>query len=259
MVENDLENSLNKNYGFNIVSIFKNEDSSVGNVYNIKTVDNKYILKIYDNINYVNNMIGIYNYLKDMYIPQIIATKDGKYFSKYNNSYIVIYSFLEGTRISEITLDNDIELIAKEVRKLHDLTSNKKFNLETIDFADNLKRQSMLHFDLTKDNIFVHGDKVGFIDFDDAKYGDSVCDVAILLSLLFVSKRNGVNNKGIRLFLDNYYKESERELKEKELSYIKIYIENWIDYILNNHNFDSSLKGSFEFKKKSISNMEILN
>ena len=34
------------------------------------------------------------------------------------------------------------------------------------------------------------GCKISFIDFDDAKYGPSVCDVAIAISNLFFSKKS---------------------------------------------------------------------
>ena len=178
--------------------------------------------------------------------------------------YIVIYSFLEGKQLSEFINENNnicpdeiVKLIAKEVRKLHDLTLNNSFNFKTIDFANNLNRKSILHFDLTKDNIFINNDKIGFIDFDDAKYGDSICDVAILLSFLFISKKRGIDNKKINIFLDNYYDEGEKKLKNEELRYIKMYIKSWIDYILGGHEFDTSLKNSFEFKKKSADSIEI--
>ena len=91
----------------------------------------------------------------------------------------------------------DLELHIKEVRKLHDLTSNNSFNFKAIDFANNLNRKSTLNFDLTKKNIIINNDKIGLIDFDDAKCGDSVCDVAIILSFFFISKKRGIDNKKI--------------------------------------------------------------
>lgn len=255
--------SIKSNYDLDIISIIKNEESTDGNVYNIETTNNKYIAKIYDDINKTNNMINIHNFLSSMYIPKIIQTKDKKYYLEYSNKYIVIYSFLEGMKVSKYIKENDntytsdiIISIAKEVRKLHDLTLNNTFNLDTIEFANNLKRKSLLHFDLTKENIFI-SDRIGFIDFDDAKYGDSVCDIAILLSFLFVSKKRGIDNKNIKLFLDNYYNEDEIDLKKEELSYIKQYMNDWINYVLNGHEFDSSLKDSFLFKKNSINDIEI--
>lgn len=260
----NLELHIKDIYKLNIVSIVKNNESSDGNVYNIKTNNNKYIAKIYDDLNIVNNMISLYNYLEEMNIPKIIKTNDGNYFSKYMDKYIVIYSFLDGKQLSKFVTENNnicpdeiVSLMAKEVRKLHNLTSNNRFGFKTIEFADNLNRKSILHFDLTKENIFINNDKIGFIDFDDAKYGDSVCDVAILLSFFFVSKKRGVDNKKINIFLDNYYDKCEKELKNEESRYIKTYIKCWVDYLLDGHEFESSLKSSFEFKKKSADCIEI--
>lgn len=260
----DLKSHIKDVFKLNIVSIVKNSESSDGNVYNIKTDNNKYIAKIYDDLNIVNNMISLYIYLEKMNIPKIIKTSDGNYFSKYKDNFIVIYSFLEGKQLSKFIIENNnacpdeiVKLIAKEVRKLHDLTSNNSFNFKTIDFANNLNRKSLLHFDLTKENVFINNDKIGFIDFDDAKYGDSICDVAILLSFLFISKKRGVDNKKINIFLDNYYDKCEKELKAEELRYIKTYIKCWVDYLIDGHEFESSLKSSFELKKKSADSIEI--
>lgn len=256
----DLKKIITDNYNLDIIEITKNEDSTDGNVYNTKTKDNKYIVKIYDNKEKANNMIDIHNDLKELYIPKIIMTKDKKYLLEVDNKYIIIYSFLEGTQISKYIKENKneynektVKLIAKELKKFHDLTLNKKYNLKTIEFANNLERQSVLHFDLTKENIFIKDNKIGFIDFDDAKYGDSVCDIGILLSFLFVSKKRGVDKESIKLFLDNYYENE--ELKNKELKYISKYITNWVDYIEDGHEFDSSLKDSFEFKKINAENI----
>ena len=260
----DLELNIKDIYKLNIVSIVKNNESSDGNVYNIKTDNNKYIAKIYDDINMVNNMVSLYNYLEKMNIPKIIKTENGNYFSKYMDKFIIIYSFLEGKPLSKFITENNntcpdeiVSLMAKEVRKLHNLTLNKNFNFKTLDFANNLNRKSILHFDLTKENIFINNNKIGFIDFDDAKYGDSICDVAILLSFLFVSKKRGIDNKKINIFLNNYYDDNEKKLKNEESRYIKTYIKYWVDYLLDGHEFDSSLKNSFEFKKKSADIIEI--
>ena len=43
----NFENIVKSSYNLNILSIKKNEDSTDGNVYNIETSDNKYIIKIY--------------------------------------------------------------------------------------------------------------------------------------------------------------------------------------------------------------------
>ena len=53
-------------FKLNIVSVVKNDESSEGNVYNIKTDNNYYIAKIYDDLDMVNNMISLHNYLEEM-------------------------------------------------------------------------------------------------------------------------------------------------------------------------------------------------
>ncbi len=257
----NLEKRIKDNYNLDIIDITKNEDSSDGNVYNIKTSNNKYIIKIYNDKAKAETMVNLHNSLNKLYIPKIIMTKNKKYLLEVDNKFIVVYSFLEGKQISKYIKENNgeysekvIKLIAKALRKFHDLTLNQKYNLQVIDFANNLERQSVLHFDLTKENIFINDNTIGFIDFDDAKYGDSVCDVGILLSFLFVSKTRGVDKNSINIFLNNYY-ENEDELKSKELKFISEYINNWVDYIQNGHEFDSSLKDSFEFKKSNAENI----
>lgn len=243
---------LNSNYDINISEIIKNEESTDGNVYLLKG-NNKYIMKIYDDLKHTKLMINIHNKLNNLYIPRIIYTKDNNSYLEYNNKYIVIYSFLEGIQICEMDFTNLIPAIAKEVRKMHDLINNNELGMIELPFtiSNNLNRYSILHFDLTKHNIFYNEDKIGFIDFDDVKYGPSICEISIIISLLFLSKKRGVNKEGIDLFIDAYYG-SDIELKNMELPYLKEYALKWVDYILDNNNFDTSLKESFEIKKKLI-------
>ncbi len=114
----------------------------------------------------------------------------------------------------------------------------------------------MLHFDLTRNNIFINTeqDKIGFIDLDDAKFGASVCDVAILIANLFFSKSRGTNLEGMRKFIDAYY-ENDLEIKSVEVPRIKELALMWIDYVLNGNEFDASTTESFEARKRLITNL----
>lgn len=254
----DLFKILQNNYNIQIIGIEKNSESSTGNVYLINTVDSKYIVKVYCNYEHTQSMINLYDLLNknDFYVPKIIQTKNKENYKKYNDTYVVIYSFLEGIQFKKIiqTANNNIiSKLAREIRKLHDLIENITFNLKPINFNVNyeFKRQSILHFDLTKDNIFINQDKIGFIDFDDAKYGPAIYDVTIATSLLFLSKSRGAELDKIRTFIDSYY-ENDTTNKEKELPFIKSIALKWIDYLLNENNFDTSTKESFEVKRKLI-------
>ena len=147
--------------------------------------------------------------------------------------------------------------IAKELRKIHEITIGKnKYNLKPIPFElkGKFSRNSVLHFDLTKGNIFYNEEwpnKIGFIDFDDAKYGPTVVEVAIIVSLLYFTKSGGVNKTGFQAFINEYYGNDET-IKEEELPYIRECALKWVNYIIDNNQFDSSTNQSFEIKRNLI-------
>lgn len=55
----------------------------------------------------------------------------------------------------------------------------------------------------------------------------------------------------MNLFIDAYYGD-DIDLKEKEIKYIKEMAIEWIRYVLNGNEFDTSLKESFEVKERLI-------
>lgn len=265
MIEKDLKKILEEKYLLNIINIEKNKESTVGNVYIIYTQDKKYVVKMYDNLDHTKSMTLLHSDLYNKFnIPKIIHSKNKDLYIKASNSkYIVLYSFLDGIEIGSIDNLNEklIKQIAIELRRLHDLTKVNKYNLNNIPFNDyNLKRKSLLHFDLTKGNIFYNEEKnnIGFIDFDDAKYGSSICDISILIALLFFSKKRGVDTNNLNLFIDTYY-DKDLDLKLQEVKYIKQIAINWINYTLENNEFNPSTKESFEVKKKLIEENLLIN
>ena len=258
---NKIINILNEIYHISVKSIEKNNESTDGNVYMIKSNTEKYVAKIYNNIEHTNLMINLHNKLRlqRINIPEIIQTKENENYSKMSkDNYMVLYSFIDGnsikTEVKKGKIDNEtIKLIAKEVRKMHKATiSQNKLNLPLMPFENKSMRKSLLHFDLTKDNIIkACNNKIAIIDFDDSKFGDSVCDIAILIANLFVSKKYGFYLEGMKKFLDEYYF-NEIELKNKEVPLIKEYTLKWIDYILSENEFDTSTTESLEIKYKII-------
>ncbi len=55
---------IENNYNIKIKKIEKSDESSIGNVFIIFTQDNKkYVIKIYNNIKHVNNMINTHIWL----------------------------------------------------------------------------------------------------------------------------------------------------------------------------------------------------
>lgn len=260
----NIKDIIQQRYNLKIINIEKNINSTNGNVYNITTKDTKYILKMYKDINHVHIMSNLFNKLKNehCYIPNIYKTIDNKEYIKYLNYYIIVYTYLIGSEIGNIfeNIPNEISVkLAKELRKMHDMTETlSNINLPKVNFYDKSERKSLLHFDLTRNNIFYNKEKslIGFIDFDDAKYGDSVIDISILIANLYFSKKRGIHHKGISTFINSYY-ENDYNLKKQEVPQIKEIAIKWIDYILKNNSFESSTKNSFEIRKKLISETNI--
>ena len=261
IVQRELMRALKEEYDLNIKKIKKNDQSTDNNVYEIYCSKKKYIAKIYDNITHTESMVNLHNKLtiSRLNIPKIINTKDkGNYIKISKEYYVVVYSFIEGRQIgwNETTgkLDKEtIISIAKELRKIHKITSNNnEFNLPVLPFENNNIRKSVLHFDLTRNNIFKNSNnEISIIDFDDAKYGDSICDIAILIANLFFSKTRGVDLGSTKDFIDQYYIDN-IELKSKEEPLIKKYALEWIKYILDGNEFGTSTTESFEIRYKLI-------
>lgn len=257
-----MKEEIKKKYCLEIDKIIKNEDSTDGNVYILKSIFNKYIMKIYDDEKHAISMVNIHKDLKNggMNVPDIILNKENQGYSLLKNGkYCVIYSFLDGEEIGNLfkNISKDISIkIAKEIKNIHQITNgNNKYNLPILPFRldGTFNRYSMLHFDLTRCNIFYNENwqpQIGFIDFDDAKYGPTVVDVAIVISLLYFSKSRGVDAEGLNAFLNEYY--DNEKLRKNELPYLKTCALKWIDYIMDNNQFDSSTTESFEIRKNLI-------
>lgn len=249
-----IKNVLVNSYGLKIVDIDKSKESTVGNVYIVTTDKTKYVIKVYDDINHVRLMIKLHALISsnNVNVPNVVKTINNDNYIERFNMYFVVYSFLEGKQLAIMEHD-DIRNVAKLLRKIHLLTEGEnKLELPSIPFSveSKIKRSSSLHFDLTKGNIF-HGKNVGLIDFDDAKYGPSVCDVAILVGNLFFTKTRGVNIEGMNVFIDEYYKD-DSELKNTEVPFIKELSIKWIDYVLEGNEFDTSTIESFIIKRKLV-------
>lgn len=260
MIKSEMEKILKEKYNIIATKIDKNKQSTDGNVYIIYSKDKKYVTKVYNDLRHTKSIIDLYRKLElhEINTARIISNKEKNGFEKIlDKNYLVVYSYINGKQIGWNSktgkIDKNIIIsIATELRKVHKFTEKNEFNLNRIPFLNKEGRKSVLHFDLTKDNIFIDNDnKINFIDFDDAKYGNSVCDIAILISNLFFSKTRGIDLEGMQVFIDEYY-HNERELKEKEVPSIKEYALQWIDYILKENRFDTSTTESFEIRKKLI-------
>lgn len=265
----NLEKVLKEKYYIFVQKIYKSEESTVGNVYIIETKEDKYILKIYNDLQHVKAMVNLYKFLNDnnFYTPIIINNNENLFYTELlNEKFIVIYSYLEGIQIKQIInnfTSENIKQLASYLRKFHEITYNdNKFELKLspININEKASRYSALHFDLTTGNIFYNekNNKIGLIDFDDAKFGPSIIDVAILIGNLFISKKRGIELNKIKIFLDEYYKDK-LILKKKELPFIKECIIKWINHITTENQFNSSTKDSFRVRKELVLKVDFIN
>ncbi len=259
-----IEECIKTKYEIDIQKIEKNKQSTQGNVFIVYTKNEKYVIKRYTNLKHTKSMISLHNKLINcgLVVPKIIKNKNKEDYCIINtNEYIVVYSFIYGKQISQLEqkLDNaQITEMAKELYKLHSSTYGKNLCYLPelpFDIKYSTQRKSALHFDLTKDNIFIENNHIKFIDFDDAKYGPAVCDVAIIIALCFVSKKTGINEEAIKTFIKEYYA-NEPEAKD-EIKYIKEIAIKWIEYTLIENQFDLSTTESFETKRKLLMNDKI--
>ena len=262
VINKKLKKYLKQNYNIICTKIEKNEESTEGNVYIISCEDKKYVIKIYNNLSHTESMINLHTKLYDsgIIVPKVIKTTNNNSYIKILNSYYcVVYSFLKDKPIMwnpETKKYNKtvIKNIARELKKIHLITKDyNEFSLPQISFENNEKSSnSVLHFDLTGNNLFMdENNHISFIDFDDAKFGNSICDVAILITNLFFTKTRGIDKEGMKYFIDSYY-ENERIDKEYLIIKIKEYALAWIDYILSGNEFDTSTKESLIIRKQLI-------
>ena len=257
-IEQILHNAVKSEIKEDVLEIEKNEESSDGNVYVINCKNNKYIAKVYEDKKHAKSMIDLHKKLFQLNInvPNIVYTN---YPNENEDKCIVIYSFICGEQITNTLQDGKVEEvliteIAKRIRKMHDVTCGEnEFNLPALPFDTWNSRKALVHFDLTKSNIFLdENNDIAIIDFDDAKYGSAIYDISILISTFFFSKKRGVDMIGMNKFIDEYYGKDD-ELKKVEVPLIKESAIQWIKYLLEEDKISESLIDSFNTKIKLIS------
>jgi len=255
-MEDNIIEVLKNSYCIDVESVEKSEESTDGNVYIVTEANSgtRYALKVYVELQQADTMAELHTYLNGIKLeaPRVIKGKDKNVISHFCNSnnekrYVICYSFADGEKLGNLELTNEkIIAISKYLRRLHSITQNE-LGLKSVPFEIESNRQSVLHFDITKHNIFFDDEKICFIDFDDAKFGPSVCDIAIALTNLFISKSSGVDIEGMKLFIDSYYGDDDKT-KQEELTLVKRAALCWLKSIINNPNFDTSTRSGLENK-----------
>ena len=114
MSENYLNNSIEeKLYRIvtetlkeDVTELKRNEDSSDGNVYDIKCKKNKYIAKVYNDKTHASSMSMLHKKLRKqgINVPSIIYDN----LDAENEEYIIIYSFINGKQITDVLQDGKV-------------------------------------------------------------------------------------------------------------------------------------------------------
>jgi len=139
------------NYNIDNVESFKEFEKGEENVnILVKTKSRKYVLRIYntkrteEQILFELSLID-YLYKKKFPIPAIIPTSFNKWFLKYKNHFVVLFSYVEGDTITFSKLnDNQLSDVAYNLSLMHKL-------LDNFSPLGNKKREEMFWFDMEFD------------------------------------------------------------------------------------------------------------
>ena len=245
-----------KDYPFKVVRIRKSRASTDGNVFFIYAGTEKFVAKIYDNLQHTQTIIKIHNilYTSNIHVPRIITTTKGQHYVPIDAQHnLVVFSFIKGRKFKFNPSTNEIKSTAKLLRGMHAALQHHITGAPPLpfDYCD-IGRNQVIHFDLTKSNILTTGSQFGIIDFDDAKYGPAALDVAIAVLFLFFSRRHGVNENGARLFIKEYYA-NDTDLRDKEVPHLKSLALSFIDWFIANVNsISSSIKQGFTERRELV-------
>ena len=183
--------------------------------------------------------------------PTPIANHAGHYLGKIQHKPTLLFSFLNGKELKEITKENcfhvgeslaHLHLTAKDYKvsltnprglnwmnevfqKMHHLLAEDEKNViskELINldqnFVNNLS-SGIIHADLFKDNVLFHNNRVsGIIDFYYACYDLHIYDIAITMNDWCVNASLSLDEEKKDFFLDGY--DSIRKLDENEKQFL---------------------------------------
>lgn len=226
---------LQDEYNLTDLIIEKPEDGIEGNTYIITAKKHKYVAKVYVDQQHAKDIAKYQDTIHGSGLPvtAIIKTQTGELVAKLNHQHVVLCEFAQGNPIGwrkefanmPSNLSHDIaQTLAKmhhvgqsvpQVKLTHTLSAADRFSnfvnnvtLKALAIQD-LKavRQTMIHGDLTRENVFVDpatSDLTAIIDFGDAHYDYITYDIATALTQIYVTKSWGIDFSGIKDFITAY-------------------------------------------------------
>lgn len=218
---------LQHTYGLSEPLVEIPEDGIEGNAYLITAKKMRYVAKVYTSLMQANTLANYQNavHTAGAPVPVITKTLASELVATISGLHIVVCEFAHGNPIGwrnefakiPAILSRDI---AQALAKMHQVNQNLSetkiaHSLSAVDHLsdflhDNtLKsvRQTMIHGDLTRENVFVDSATsklTAIIDFGDAHHDYITYDIATALTQIYVTKSWGIDFEGIKDFLRVY-------------------------------------------------------
>lgn len=249
----------------------------------VNTKNKKYVLKIFTNDNKFDNIMRRINYVNYLYANKfstnrIIKNKSSQFLTRDKKCMGLLMEYVKGStipweKIAQATarelaffVSNLYKLSLKYYKKNGDsFSSNDNYTLKidrvmkkNIDFVN--IRKSIIHSDISRENIIVNGKKVqAIIDFDDLQLNYLIWDYSILLTQIFITKTYGIDWDALKAFHTEFIKNF--KWNKNELAVIvplminrnKVIHKEFTDKSVQNKKIQSILK-SVEYKIKLIKN-----
>lgn len=230
-VKADLVDTIRNAYGFLNPIIEIPEDGIEGNTFIVIQDGQKYIIKLHSDNQRAEALAHFQHQLHvtGLPVPAVIPARTGDLTAKSNGCSVMMCEFVNGQPIgwgetsktlSDALTSNVANIVARMHIAAHAMNVDSKLDHPLSvshvlsDLGDNhlgqdlaSVRQTMIHSDLTRENIFLNKprDSVkAIIDFGDAHYDYITYDIAILLTQVYVTKTWGIDFDGVKNFLTAY-------------------------------------------------------
>jgi len=264
---------------------FAQEKEGMANLsYKIDTTSGSFILRLaYRNTwSQVQGEVELLNNLKNIPTPRLLANNKGQYLFKFKNQPAIIYKYLPGRVIKNITAQH-VNQIGKFLGQYHsqarfikssvgryrfyECSENmiektqakiiKKFNYHTQDIKyiislikkfrlPKILPSGAIHVDIRPGNIFYQKGKLsGVIDFDNFYYGPLVLDIAN--TIIWNCAREGFVNYNLTDKLLRGY-EKNRKLTSKEKKYL------WpaLNFLFASHIYEDMYGSTFGYNSGKL-------
>ena len=259
--KNKIKQFLKENFEINTISIDKIERGVLNSNFKIEGESgDKYIFRIYNfkTKEQVGFEVEILEYLKNKNFscPRLQASITCEFIKIFNDNPCVVYKYLEGENIKEVTPElmkkvgeleammhnllkdfrpsiskptwdsEDLKILARDNR---DMMFNSKFERfeELMDFVQTELEKykffkelpvGITHQDIKPENIIIKDNKIaGFIDFDNSYVGVLLHDITTTI-IWSCFKKGELNLKLVKPFLESY--DRARPLTEPEKEYL---------------------------------------